>query len=93
MRRTGSRPPPVGSRIVLFGLVVWPALALAQAASPGAVLPPRPSLPGAPSVIVPHAGIDPRMRVRPPRLPHGSLVVIKPRALPTPGSNAVVVPR
>lgn len=93
MRRTYSLPSCVVPRIALLGLVVWPALASAQSVSPGAVLPPHPSPSGSPPVIVPHAGIDPRMRVRPPRLPHGSLGVIKPRALPTPGSNIVVVPK
>ena len=93
MRRTESRSPTIGSRIAMLGLVVWPALASARATSSGTVPPPHPSLPGAPAVIVPHGGIDPRMRVKPPRLAHGSLAIIRPRALPAPGSDTVVVPR
>ena len=49
--------------------------------------------PQAPSVIVPHAGIDPGMRIKPPRLPAGSTPVIKPPTTPSPGSRTVVVPK
>ena len=83
MNTPDCRPGAAGCRaLIVLMLTGAPAAAGAQTTTPQA-----------PSVIVPHAGIDPGMRIKPPRLPAGSTPVIKPRTTPSPGSRTVVVPK
>ncbi len=93
MRDPAIRSGVIRSRAILaLGLAGWPALAAAQSTALGAAIQtPAPSR--TPSVVVPHAGIDPGMQVKPPRMPPSALQVIKPRITPAPGSDTVVMPK
>ncbi len=83
-----------GCGLVMLAVAGWPGLARAQAAlqarGSGAAVRPAPT---SPAVIVPHPGIDPGIRIRPPHLPAASTPVLKPRMGPSPGTGTVVVPR
>ncbi len=80
---------------VLLACAAFPAASvpgLAQTAGVQAVAPARPGSQRMHAVVVPDRGIDPGMRIKPPRMPPQSTPVIRPPTT-TPDGSAVVVPK
>ncbi len=93
MQRTANRfLAPLG--LAAASAVILPCLAvpcLAQTASQGTAAT-RPGSQRMHAVVVPDRGIDPGMRIRPPRMPPQSTPVIRPPTT-TPDGSAVIVPK